>query len=57
MAPMDVRERAWNDLGVLLDPTALSDVYTVEPLARVPELGAAILRGEIRGRIVVDVNA
>lgn len=57
MAPMDVRERAWNDLGALLDPTALAGVYTVEPLAKVPELGAAILRGEIRGRVVVDVNA
>ena len=57
MAPMDVRERAWNDLGALLDPAALAGVYTVEPLAKVPELGAAILRGEIRGRVVVDVNA
>ena len=43
--------------GALLDPTALAEVYTVEPLAKVPELGAAILRGEIRGRVVVDVNA
>ncbi len=57
MAPMDVRVRAWNDLGMLLDPSSLSDVYSVEPLARVPELGAAILRGEIRGRVVIDVNA
>lgn len=56
MAPMDVRVRAWNDLGMLLDPSSLSDVYSVEPLARVPELGAAILRGEIRGRVVIDVN-
>jgi acrylyl-CoA reductase (NADPH) len=54
---MAARERAWDDLGALLDPETLSEVYTVEPLARVPELGTAILRGEIRGRVVVDVNA
>jgi hypothetical protein len=54
---MPLRERAWRDLAQLLDPAALKDVYRVEPLARVPELAAAILRGEIRGRVVVDVNA
>jgi len=57
MAPMAVRERAWRDLAELLDPALLEDVITVEPLARVPELAAAILRGEIRGRVVIDVNA
>jgi acrylyl-CoA reductase (NADPH) len=57
MAPMALRERAWRDLAQLLDPAALKDVVTVEPLARVPELCASILRGEIRGRVVVDVNA
>jgi acrylyl-CoA reductase (NADPH) len=57
MAPMPLRERAWNDLAQLLDATALKSAYTVEPLARVPELCASILRGEIRGRVVVDVNA
>ncbi len=57
MAPMPLRERAWLDLAQLLDPASLKDVVRVEPLARVPELCAAILRGEIRGRVVVDVNA
>lgn len=57
MAPMHLRERAWKDLGELLDPAAVTDVYRVEPLAAVPELSAAILRGEIRGRVVIDVNA
>ncbi len=57
MAPMALRERAWQDLGELLDPARLADVASDEPLARVPELGAAILRGEIRGRVVIDVNA
>lgn len=57
MAPMAARQRAWHDLAQLLDPKRLKDVYQVEPLARVPELAAAILRGEIKGRVVIDVNA
>jgi acrylyl-CoA reductase (NADPH) len=57
MAPMALRERAWRDLARLVDAAALKPVYTVEPLARVPELCAAILRGEIQGRVVIDVNA
>ena len=56
MAPMAARQRAWDDLAQLVDPQQLRGVYTVEPLARVPELCAAILRGEIRGRVVIDVN-
>lgn len=57
MAPMDARQRAWHDLAQLLDPNRLKDVYQVAPLARVPELCSAILRGEIKGRVVIDVNA
>ena len=56
MAPMAARQRAWNDLAELIDPTQLKSMYTVEPLGRVPALCAAILRGEIRGRVVIDVN-
>lgn len=56
-APMPIRERAWSDLAELIDPALLREATSVEPLARVPELGAAILRGEVRGRIVIDVNA
>ncbi|MBM4385643.1 MAG: oxidoreductase [Deltaproteobacteria bacterium] len=56
MAPMPLRERAWRDLAQLVDASALKSAYRVEPLARVPELCAAILRGEIRGRVVIDVN-
>ena len=56
MAPMAARERAWKDLAELIDPAQLKGIYTIEPLARVPELCASILRGEIRGRVVIDVN-
>lgn len=57
MAPMALRERAWRDLGELLDTNGLEDVCTTEPMSRVPELAASILRGEIKGRVVIDVNA
>lgn len=57
MAPMALRVRAYQDLAELLDPALMKEVYTIEPLARVPELAASILRGEIKGRVVVDVNA
>ena len=57
MAPMAARVRAWNDLAELLDLSKMQDVYEVKPLGDVPELTAAILRGEIKGRVVIDVNA
>lgn len=57
MAPMAARQRAWKDLAALLDPKKIEAVYSVEPLAKVPELCAAILAGRIRGRVVIDVNA
>ncbi len=56
MAPMAARQRAWDDLAKLIDPAQLRGIYSIEHLARVPALCAAILRGEIRGRIVIDVN-
>ncbi len=57
MAPRDPRERAWADLAQLLKPAALESVYRVEPLSAAPELAASILQGQIRGRVVIDVNA
>jgi acrylyl-CoA reductase (NADPH) len=51
------RERAWEDLARLIDRDLLGSVYEVEPLSRVPELAAQILGGQIRGRVVIDVNA
>ncbi|MEM7542995.1 MAG: MDR family oxidoreductase [Pseudomonadota bacterium] len=57
LAPMSERTRAWQDLSGLLDLKMFEEVYSVEPLARVPELAAQILKGQIRGRIVIDVNA
>ncbi len=57
MAPAAKRQRAWGALAELIDADKLSRVYTVEPLAKIPELAAALLAGHIKGRIVIDVNA
>jgi D-arabinose 1-dehydrogenase-like Zn-dependent alcohol dehydrogenase len=32
-------------------------VYEVKPLSDVPELAASILKGQIKGRVVIDVNS
>jgi acrylyl-CoA reductase (NADPH) len=29
----------------------------VEPLSKVPQLAGEILQGQVRGRVVIDVNA
>lgn len=57
MAPMARRQRAWDALAELVDRPLLRQIYRVEPLGKVPELAAAILAGQIRGRVVIDVNA
>lgn len=56
MAPRAKRERAWARLARDLDKTKLAAMTTVEPMSKLPELGAAIVAGQTRGRIVIDVN-
>ena len=57
MASSDVRERAWSALAELLDPEKLTSVYRVEPMSKVIDLGAELLAGNVKGRVVIDVNA
>lgn len=57
MAPMALRQRAWRDLASLLSPARIGGAFEVAPLAEVPALCGAILKGQIRGRVVIDVNA
>ncbi len=57
LAGPEVRERAWADLAELLDPDQLATVYRVEPMSRVIDLGVELLAGNVKGRIVIDVNA
>ena len=57
MASLSRRQRAWDDLAQILNRDHLRDIYRVVPMTKVPELAPRIVKGEIRGRIVVDVNA
>lgn len=55
MAPMPARHAAWQRLARDLDPAHLDAMTTVEPMSRLPELAPAILAGQVRGRVVIDV--
>ena len=57
MASQVRRQRAWDALADLIDHEQLREIYRVVPLSEVPELALRILNGEVRGRVVVDVNA
>ncbi len=56
-APRAVRLEAWARLARDLKPARLASTVTEIGLAEVPAFGAAILKGEVRGRTVVNVNA
>jgi len=55
--PATRREQAWTRLAEDLDMDKLQAMTTVEPLARVQGLAEEILKGQVRGRVVVDVNS
>ena len=57
LAPYPDRLRAWAHLAHALPRDRLEAMILPATLADVPDLARAILKGEIRGRIVVDVNA
>jgi acrylyl-CoA reductase (NADPH) len=57
MQPFESRVRAWRRLADLLPMDRLDAATSHAGLADLPRLGRAILAGEVRGRIVIDVNA
>lgn len=57
MCPTEKRLPAWQRIAADLDTALLESMTTVEPLSGIAELGSAILKGAVRGRVVVDVNA
>lgn len=57
MQPQEVRRAVWARIARDLDRALLESMITDEPLARVPALGADILKGRVRGRVVVNVGA
>ncbi len=57
MCPRAERVEAWQRLAGDLPLDKLDRMTETVPLSALPELAPKILRGEIRGRIVVDVSA
>ncbi len=55
--PFADRQRAWARVAHDLSMDKLEAMVRPATLADVPALGAAILRGDVQGRVVVDVNA
>ena len=56
MAPMAKRERAWALLAENLSPDLLDSMTQVVGLSGALEVAPQILAGQIKGRVVVDVN-
>ncbi|TAK99194.1 MAG: oxidoreductase [Rhodospirillaceae bacterium] len=54
--PNALRDEAWTRLATDLDLAKLEDLTEVEPLSNIEALAAQIVRGETRGRVVIDVN-
>jgi acrylyl-CoA reductase (NADPH) len=57
MCPFERRVQAWERLARDLDPGVFEQMTQVIPLASIPEWSRTILAGQVRGRVVVDVQA
>lgn len=57
LKPYAERVRAWDRIAGLMPMDRLDAMIRPAGLADLPALGAAILKGEVRGRVVVDVHA
>jgi acrylyl-CoA reductase (NADPH) len=57
MCPSDERKVAWQRLSADLPLDKLDAMTTTAKLADLPRLADDILKGQVRGRVVVDVNA
>ncbi|OQX31663.1 MAG: oxidoreductase, partial [Candidatus Sedimenticola endophacoides] len=54
--PLPRRTEAWRQLAQLLPESAYEQMCRVVSLEEVPEAAAQIMRGEVRGRVLVDPN-
>ncbi len=57
MCPREERIEAWRRLAQDLPLDRLERMTQTAPLSALPELAAKILKGEVRGRIVIDLAA
>ncbi|MCV3272001.1 acryloyl-CoA reductase [Roseobacter sinensis] len=56
MQPYDNRVRAWSRIASDLPMDKLEAMVQPATLSDLPQLGAEILKGQVKGRVVVDVN-
>lgn len=57
MCPAPIRRAAWQRLAQDLDMAKLDSMIRRATLGELPALAGQILKGQVRGRVVVDVNA
>lgn len=57
LCPRERRLIAWQRLARELPPDRLDRITQIIPLGEAPRLAQEILRGRVRGRVVIDVNA
>jgi acrylyl-CoA reductase (NADPH) len=57
MQPYDNRVRAWARIAKDLPMDKLEAMIQPATLSDLPDLGRGILKGQVKGRVVVDVNA
>ncbi len=57
MQPYENRVEAWKRVATDLPLDKLEDMIVPAKLSDLPQLGKDILKGQIKGRVVVDVNA
>ncbi len=56
MRPLEDRIEAWQQLGDIIDPTVFADVAVEVSLGDVVSTAQALMDGQIRGRVIVNVN-
>jgi len=56
MAPLALRQRAWDRLAADLDPALLETIVDEIPLAQAVDRAADLMQGKVRGRIVVRIG-
>jgi len=57
MQPYEARLRAWQRIASDLPMDRLNAMVHPATLSDLPQLGRDILKGQVKGRVVVDVNA
>ena len=57
MCPYEPRRKAWARLAEQMPVDKLESMITEAALSDLAGLGGDILKGQVRGRVVVDVNA